>query len=935
VPSLRDLQAKSPSLYWFLIMATTRPTKIVAAIILIAHSVAPRDAAAVLTFNVEANGWPNAAHRDAAVAAMTSALARYNNYGDFGNSNIYVYYNSGIPTAQASYCCTPGNPGSIGFGGTYPNERVTMHEIAHYLGSGTFGDPWDGARGEALIDQFDGLEATLEGDANHFWPYGLNFDSEGAEINRQRHVAVLYAQRADLGIGSTANPWTETSVNLTASDALGEAGFNYASKWSDGRFAHPGATYTTGNFLLRTPASGNSFTFVGESVTVNNTNGINGGLLYKGAGATGVVRFKNLNLNGGYVRHASSSNDLFQLAGNVTLAGNATIDAAQGPITIHAGMGGSGSLTKIGSFPVTLTGASNYTGMTTIHAGTLRLAPAAPIASYTFDDISGSTVNNGGTGGATMNGTLTGGAAIVPGGRFGNAVSVAGGASVDINNPITNLGNTASWTVSAWVKTSTPGSTILSKSNGGWASGNTVFYLGDGTAGGNGGIPSSVRWGGGFYQGAAGTTSVTNDAWRLVTYVHDAGINSIYVDGALQSLSSGNSGFSNADVGSIVRLGTTTNTFAGDGTVNFNGLLDSVQFYNQALSPTQVSSLFQGTSAGPLPTTTNVTIASGATLDLNGTNQTIRSLSGPAGGSVTLGAGRLTIDATSYQPHFSGTISGTGSLVKSGDGTVELRGANTYSGGTTVTSGRLEFISNTGGSATGSGPVYVGDAATFSGGGVITTDNADVVIDGGELSPESFWRGTLTFSLGSGTLDISAADDGDLNFDLSVTSASDRVVLTSGTLNIGTLDFDDFDFSFPNLHRGPGTLILFDSATDIVGSIGQAEGYFNADTFKGMLRIDEELDDVVLDVTIPGDFNLDSYVDAADYVMWRKLYDSNPALYQEWFQCFNRSNAPLRLQAGDTPEPSALGLAMFGAALLSLSLRVGATGTASAFPRSR
>ena len=171
---------------------------------------------AALSYNVAASGWPNAAHRDAAVAAIQSSVNRYNAYGEFGNYNVHVYYNSGIPTAQANYL------GSIGFGGTYPNERVMMHELAHYLGSGTYGDPWNGARGEALVDQFDGLEATLQGDANHFWPYGLNYDSEGSEINKQRQVAMIYAQRADMGIGSAANPWSATVVNLTGSDAFGE-----------------------------------------------------------------------------------------------------------------------------------------------------------------------------------------------------------------------------------------------------------------------------------------------------------------------------------------------------------------------------------------------------------------------------------------------------------------------------------------------------------------------------------------------------------------------------------------------------------------------------------------------------------------------------------------------------------------------------------------
>src|SRR6185295_11730081 len=113
-----------------------------------------------------------------------------------------------------------------------------------------------------------------------------------------------------------------------------------------------------------------------------------------------------------------------------------------------------------------------------------------------------------------------------------------------------------------------------------WGSGNTIFYLGDGTAGGSGGIPSSVRYAGGFFQGSTSATNVANNAWHQVTYTNSGGNYAIYVDGVNQSLSSGNASFGNFDVGSIVRLGYTTNNVAGDGTVHFNGLLDDVQFYN-------------------------------------------------------------------------------------------------------------------------------------------------------------------------------------------------------------------------------------------------------------------------------------------------------------------------------------------------------------------
>jgi autotransporter-associated beta strand protein len=643
------------SIYWFALAAAAALS---------------RNADAALTFNVEPNGWPNAAHRNAAAAAIQSAVNRYNAYGDFGNYNIYVYYNAGIPTAQANYL------GSIGFGGTYPNERVTMHELAHYLGSGTYGTPWDGARGEALIDQFDGLEATLQGDSQHFWPYGLNYDSEGAEINKQRQVAMVYAQRADMGIGSTANPssWAATAVTLKASDPGGTSGFNHASNWGDNTFAHSNAAYSTGAFSMRTPEGYNSWTFVGNSLTVNP----GGRLLYNGWGTTGVVTFRNLTVNGGTVRHDQFPQDVFQLAGKVTLASTATFEAANGNIKVSANIAGSGSLTKTGGYTLTLGGGNSYAGSTTINAGTLRLAPATPVASYTFDNVSGSAVINGGTGGSAMNGTLANGATIVAGGRFGNAVSLANGASVNINNPVVDLGNNTGWAVSAWVKTTTPGASILTKGDGaGWAYGNTIFYLGDGTAGGSGGIPSAVRWAGGFFQGSTGAAAVNNNNWHQVAYANEGGNYATYVDGVAQPLSPGNSGFAVPDIGAVVRLGVSTNTVAADGTVNFNGLLDSVQFYNQGLSALQIAALYQGRSVGPLPITTDLTIAGGATLDVNGVTQQIASLSGPAGSAVTLGAGQLTVgSATSTQ--FAGTISGAGgSLIKGGTGTLTLSGNNT------------------------------------------------------------------------------------------------------------------------------------------------------------------------------------------------------------------------------------------------------------------
>ncbi|TWT90865.1 Autotransporter-associated beta strand repeat protein [Pseudobythopirellula maris] len=291
--------------------------------------------------------WPNAAHRAAAENAIQTVTDRYNAYGDFGSPNVYVYYNAGIPTAQASYL------GSIGFGGTYPNERVTAHEMAHYLGlpSGNWGSlmsggTWSGAHGLAKVKQFDGEQATLNGDSIHYWPYGLNFDSEGSETNKQRQVAVVYAMRADLGIGSSTHPAAfNNEVVLTADNPAGQSGFNYKGEWSDGHFAHAGSHYATGDYKLRTPTSGSAYRFYGDYLTVNNTNGAAGGLLYKGQGAAAKVTINSLRLDGGWIQHQSTLSSPFELDGAINVLSDSVFYAKQGDIDVTAAIRGSGRIT--------------------------------------------------------------------------------------------------------------------------------------------------------------------------------------------------------------------------------------------------------------------------------------------------------------------------------------------------------------------------------------------------------------------------------------------------------------------------------------------------------------------------------------------------------------------------------------------------------------
>jgi len=97
---------------------------------------------------------------------------------------------------------------------------------------------------------------------------------------------------------------------------------------------------------------------------------------------------------------------------------------------------------------------------------------------------------------------------------------------------------------------------------------------------------------------------------------------------------------------------------------------------------------------------------------------TIGSLEGE--GTVTLGGHALIIGSNNLSTIFSGLIQdgiAPGAITKIGTGTLTLSAANSYTGGTTISSGIL-FVSNLNGSGTGTGAVSV-NAGTLGGSGII------------------------------------------------------------------------------------------------------------------------------------------------------------------------------------------------------------------------
>lgn len=228
----------------------------------------------------------------------------------------------------------------------------------------------------------------------------------------------------------------------------------------------------------------------------------------------------------------------------------------------------------------------------------------------------------------------------------------------------------------------------------------------------------------------------------------------------------------------------------------------------------------------------NVTIGSGAAAQAATLN--------PTTAKVTVGnVTNLSATAGTYILGLGGTSSGNSVTGSIGDGTNgaktavvvgatgiasnwTLSGNSTYTDTTTVTNGTL--IIN--GSHTGGGAYTVAGLGTFGGSGIVSATSFTTSA-GGRLTPGDGGAGTLTMSL-SGGMNIAASSNntGAYMFDLGAIGASDKIVLTLGTLNVGVLDFSDFTFNALS-GFGAGQYVLFEANSAILGSIGVATGTIN------------------------------------------------------------------------------------------------------------
>jgi fibronectin-binding autotransporter adhesin len=474
-----------------------------------------------------------------------------------------------------------------------------------------------------------------------------------------------------------------------------------------------------------------------------------------------------------------------------------------------------------------LSGASTYTGPTTVTNGTLKAGIASvPGVSGALGNISavvmgaadtaalditgydtqiGSLTGGGGSGGNVILGsnTLTVGGDNTSPAAYLGSISGDGGNLTKIGTGTLTLGGVSSYTGLTTVN----GGTLNLVGNRGFNSG--IFTSGNHTLVVNEG-GSVVLTGDWTTNGNTDSFVITDGALTTVNTYSDA-------DGARQYVN--NVTMTGGTItGGGIRLGNNagTPTYAVNAGTAAAVISSPVILVNTNVSGPATFNVDHGSVAGDL-------IISGAirdfssltglpidkqgfgTMTLTGANTYIGTTT-IDGGTLQLGNGGSTgslspnsaivvndtlafsrSDMVVQGTDFSSNISGPGNLVQLGPGTVVLNAANTYSGTTSVNGGSLLLA---GGTINTAGAVVVGAGATFGGSGQAGSTDvaAKGTLQGGYNNAGTLELASLAFS-GSGTVSLgSLANSYTSTAAIVVDNALSVNGATSVTVHVGNLD---------------------------------------------------------------------------------------------------------------------------------------------------
>ncbi|EBG6740521.1 autotransporter outer membrane beta-barrel domain-containing protein [Salmonella enterica subsp. enterica] len=501
----------------------------------------------------------------------------------------------------------------------------------------------------AVNTVLENVDATLDPASATGWD-GTSLIKQGAG------TLILNAENTYTG-GTTISGGTLVATNV---DALGSGDVTDDATLE---------LNTGGTFDNAISGSGQVVKSGDETLTLSGTNTYSGGTLISG----GTLVASNVEALG---------------TGDVT--DNATLEMNTGGDFIN-NIGGTGRVEKSGDDALTLSGSNTYTGGTTINDGTLIATSVDALGSGDVTNnavlelnTGGDFINNiGGTGRVEKSGdetltlsgsnTYTGGTTINDGTLVATNIDALGSGDVTDNATLElNTGGTFDNTISGSGRVVKSGDGALTLSGANSYSGGTLISDGTLIAGrvdvlGSGDVTDNatleLNTGGTFDNAISGSGKVEKSGDDALTL---SGANT-YTGGTL--ISDGTLVASNVEA-----LGT------GDVTDNAVLELNTGGDFDNAISG---SGQVEKSGDGTLTLSGSNTYTGGTTIN----DGTLIATSVDA-----LGSGDVTDNATlalNTGGTFDNAISGSGQVVKSGDGALTLSGANSYSGGTLISDGTL------------------------------------------------------------------------------------------------------------------------------------------------------------------------------------------------------------------------------------------------------
>ena len=613
-----------------------------------------------------------------------------------------------------------------------------------------------------LVLQGGGTNRTLTLAGSGITKSGTGAVTIGSVTTGQQVALALSASQTWANNDNTAalNILNGVAASTATSRTLTLSGTSTASNTISGIIAN------NGSGVLSLAKSGAGTWLLSGANTYTGTTSISAGLLKLGnASALGsttggtTLSGGTLDLNGQSIGAETitfsstsallnNSGTAASLSGRISSLRSSSTMGGTGDLTLSGVISSSGTSTtawsKVGTGKLTLSGANTYSRALTITAGVVNIQHATALGNAT----GGTTVNAGaaleiqggitvGAEALTLNGTgLSAAGALhnisgtnIFGGlvRLGSATRINSDAgTLTLSNAGTiagtynlTLGGAGNTTINSIIGTGTgnlvmDGTGLLTLGGANTYTGVTTFTdgilsvatIGNGTVAGNLGkatnAAANLVFNGGTlrYTGANATTdrNFTINSGKVATFEVTA--NNLTISGA-----------SPAGTGGLAKTGAGTLT------------LTASQLYSGATTVSAGTLALGG--AGAIADASAVTVSAG-TFDISAitaSGETIGSLTGAGGSSVVLGAKKLTTGDAS-DTGFAGVLSGAGgSLTKTGAGTLTLSGSNTYTGGTTLTTGALSVAAS---SALGleSNILTIGSGATLKAGDSFSTSRA-------------------------------------------------------------------------------------------------------------------------------------------------------------------------------------------------------------------